>query len=76
MSKPVKILLTHAGNYCEDIALCDPRNSTCGGSCRGKQLWDRLKAYEDTGLTPEEVHALLRRLAGTDREHSGLIEED
>jgi hypothetical protein len=26
--------------------------------CSQKQVWERLKAYEDTGLTPKEVTAL------------------
>lgn len=51
--------LTYDGNFCEDIALCNPRECTCGGICRNKQLWERLKAYEDTGLTPEEIMALI-----------------
>ena len=69
--------LTHAGNYCDHVAMCDPGESYCGPrGCRNKQIWDKLKAYEDTGLSPEEVNALIRRLAGTDREVSGLLEED
>ena len=52
--------ITCKARFC-DIQLCDPEESTCGGSCEGKRLWDRLKAYEDTGLTPEEVLALIRR---------------
>ncbi len=51
--------LTYEGNFCEDIAYCDPRNSTCGGNCKRKQFWERLKAYEDTGLTPEEIKELI-----------------
>lgn len=52
--------LTYEGDYCEDIALCDPDSSTCGSNCRNRQLWEKLKAYEDTGLSPEEVKALLQ----------------
>lgn len=47
--------LTYPGDYCKDIALCD---NDCGGSCRNKQLWEKLKAYEDTGLSPEEIVSL------------------
>jgi len=47
--------LTYDGDYCEDIARCGTGNSLCGGKCRGRQLWERLKAYEDTGLEPEEI---------------------
>lgn len=49
--------LTFEGNFC-DIAQC--RDSACkqDGTCTQKEVWKRLKAYEDTGLTPEEVTAL------------------
>lgn len=46
--------LTFEGNFC-DIARC--RDSACqqSGTCTQKLVWERLKAYEDKGLTPEEV---------------------
>lgn len=67
--------LTDDRSYC-DVMMCDPEYSTCGSKgCRNKQIWDRLKAYEDTGLSPEEVQTLIRRLGGVDREHSGLLED-
>lgn len=47
--------LTYPGDYCEDIAHCD---NNCGGSCQGKRIWEKLRAYEDTGLSPEEVEGL------------------
>ena len=47
--------VTYPGDYCEDIAHCD---NNCGGNCRNKKLWERLKEYENTGLTPEEVEGL------------------
>ena len=49
--------LTFEGNFC-DIAQCDviPGGSYCeSGSCTQRKVWERLKAYEDTGLTPEEI---------------------
>lgn len=49
--------LTFEGNFC-DIAQCDviPGGSSCeSGSCTQRKVWERLKAYEVTGLTPEEV---------------------
>ena len=49
--------LTFDGNFC-DIAQCKdaPGGSFCeDGTCRLKELWERLKAYEDTGLSPEKV---------------------
>nr|DAE45832.1 MAG TPA: hypothetical protein [Caudoviricetes sp.] len=46
--------LTFEGNFC-DIAQC--RDSACkqDGTCTQKEVWERLKAYEDAGLTPAEV---------------------
>ena len=49
--------LTFDGSFC-DIAQCSevPGGSFCeDGACSQKKVWERLKAYEDTGLTPEEV---------------------
>ena len=49
--------LTFEGNFC-DIAQCEsvPGGSFCeNGGCTQRRVWERLKAYEDTGLTPEEV---------------------
>lgn len=46
--------LTFEGNFC-DIAQCEntPGGSYCeSGSCSQREVWERLKAYEDTGLTP------------------------
>ena len=48
--------LTFEGNFC-DIAQCDviPGGSSCeSGSCTQRKVWERLKAYEETGLTPEQ----------------------
>lgn len=49
--------LTFDGNFC-DIAQCTstPGGSFCeDGSCSARKVWERLKAYETTGLTPEEI---------------------
>lgn len=47
--------LTFEGNFC-DIAQCR-RDSAYrqDGTCTQKEVWERLKAYEDTGLSPEKV---------------------
>lgn len=47
--------LTFEGNFC-DISRCAelPCPDT---SCTQKQVWERLKAYEDTGLSPEGVRS-------------------
>ena len=42
------------GNFC-DIAQCRELPCPYDGSCSQKQVWERLKAYEDTGLTPEGI---------------------
>lgn len=44
--------LTFEGLFC-DIAMCSER--VCIGRCSQREVWEKLKAYEDTGLTPEEV---------------------
>jgi len=46
--------LTFDGNFC-DIAQCRELPCQHGGNCSQKQVWERLKAYEDMGLGPEEV---------------------
>lgn len=58
--------LTFEGNFC-DIAQCDviPGGSSCeSGSCTQRKVWERLKAYEDTGLEPESVEALKLSMMG------------
>ena len=46
--------LTFEGNFCE-IARCKEVKCPYDTACSQKQVWERLKAYEDTGLEPEEV---------------------
>lgn len=46
--------LTFEGNFC-DIAQCYHLPCPHGGNCTQKQVWERLKQYEETGLVPEEV---------------------
>lgn len=58
--------LTFDGNFC-DIAQCDviPGGSSCeSGSCTQRKVWERLKAYEDTGLEPESVETLKLSMMG------------
>ena len=47
--------LTFEGNFC-DIAMC--REMACIGKCSQRDVWETLKEYEDTGLTPKEVEDL------------------
>lgn len=54
--------LTFDGNFC-DIAQCRnvPGGSFCeDGACYQKKVWERLKAYEDTGLMPERCAEFAR----------------
>ena len=49
--------LTFEGSFC-DIAQCTdiPGGSFCeDGACYQRKVWERLKEYEDTGLTPEYI---------------------
>lgn len=50
--------LTFEGNFCE-IARCKEVKCPYDTACSQKQVWERMKAYEDTGLTPEEIKAPL-----------------
>lgn len=46
--------LTFEGNFC-DIARCGYPTCPYKDGCSQKQVWERLKAYEETGLSPEKV---------------------
>ena len=52
--------LTFDGNFCE-IAQCRELPCPHGGSCTQRKVWEKLKAYEDTGLTPEEVNDVMAK---------------
>lgn len=47
--------LTFDGNFC-DISQCRELSCPYRTACMQRQVWEKLKAYEDTGLTPEEVN--------------------
>lgn len=44
--------LTFEGNFC-DIAQCCELPCPYDNNCMQKQVWERLKSYEDTRLSPE-----------------------
>ena len=44
--------LTFEGNFC-DIAQCRELPCKYDGNCTQKEVWGRLKAYEDAGLSPQ-----------------------
>lgn len=45
--------ITFDGNFC-DISQCRELPCQHGGNCSQKQVWERLKEYEDTELTPKD----------------------
>lgn len=44
--------LTFEGNFC-DIAQCRELPCPYDGTCTQKEVWERLKAYEDSRLSPQ-----------------------
>lgn len=57
--------ITFDGNFC-DIAMCQEVRGgpLCDdGDCSQRKVWYRLKAYEDTELSPEEIKGLLSEIA-------------
>lgn len=50
--------LTFDGNFC-DIAQCRELPCPHGGNCTQRKVWEKLKAYEDLGLDPEEYERAL-----------------
>lgn len=66
--------LTFDGNFC-NIAMCaEVRGGTfCeDDGCSQRKVWERLKAYEDTGLTPEQC----AEYAKADREGRYIVLRD
>ena len=55
--------LTFEGNFCE-IARCKEVKCPCDTDCSQKQVWERLKQYEDTKRTPEQIEALEAAIIG------------
>lgn len=51
--------LTFEGNFC-DIAQCRELPCPYNGACSQRKVWERLSAYEDTGLTPERCAEFAR----------------
>lgn len=52
--------LTFDGNFC-DIAQCRELPCPHGGNCTQRKVCEKLKDYEDTGLTPEEVNDVMAK---------------
>lgn len=48
--------ITFEGNFCDISKCCVTDDEECPfGTCSQRQVWERLKLYEDSGLSPEEV---------------------
>ncbi len=45
--------LTFDGNFC-DISRCRELHTCPYTACTQRQVWEKLKAYEDLGFEPEE----------------------
>ena len=52
--------LTFDGNFCE-ISQCWELPCPHRDSCTQRKVWEKLKDYEDTGLTPEEVNDVMAK---------------
>ena len=55
--------LTFEGNFCE-IARCKEVKCPYDTDCSQKQVWERLKQYEDTKRTPEQIETLEAAIMG------------
>lgn len=68
--------LTHGGYFC-DIVMCRKMldGSPCDedGYCLQHKVWERLKAYEDTGLDPEEIKEILDAINGGLSARDGIL---
>lgn len=68
--------LTFEGNFC-DIAKCRDLACQQSGTCTQRLVWERLKAYEDAGLSPQacaEAREIEKTLSGYDYSISRMVE--
>lgn len=68
--------LTFEGNFC-DIAQCRELPCKYDGNCAQKEVWERLKAYEDSRLSPQacaEAREIEETLSGCDYSISRMVE--
>lgn len=68
--------LTFEGNFC-DIAQCRELPCKYDGNCTQKEVWERLNAYEDSGLSPQacaEAREIEETLSGCDYSISRIAE--
>ena len=68
--------LTFEGNFC-DLAQCRDLPCPYDGSCTQRQVWERLKAYEDSRLSPQacaEAREIEETLSSYDYSISRMVE--
>ena len=68
--------LTFDGNFC-DIAQCRELPCPHGGNCTQRKVWERLKKYEDSGLSPiacEEARKIEDGLSEHDYSIARMVE--
>lgn len=68
--------LTFEGNFC-DIAQCRELPCKYDGNCTQKQVWERLKAYEDSRLSTQacaEAREIEEELSSYDYSISRMVE--
>ena len=68
--------LTFEGNFC-DIAQCHELPCKYDGNCAQKEVWERLKAYKDSRLSPQacaEVREIEETLSRYDYSISRMVE--
>nr|DAT57244.1 MAG TPA: hypothetical protein [Caudoviricetes sp.] len=68
--------ITFDGNFCE-IAQCRELPCPYRNNCMQKQVWERLRGYEDTGLSPQacaEAREIEETLSGCDYSISRMVE--
>lgn len=54
--------LTFDGNFC-DISQCRELACPYSTACMQRQVWEKLKAYEDLGFEPEECKRALNAVS-------------
>lgn len=68
--------LTFDGNFCE-IAQCRELSCPYSTACMQRQVWERLKQYEDSGLSPiacEEARKIEDGLSEHDYSIARMVE--
>lgn len=68
--------LTFEGPFC-DIAQCRELPCPYGNNCMQKQVWERLRGYEDTGLSPQacaEAREIEETLSSCDYSISRMVD--